>query len=87
VLKTEVIAELSEREMEMAGLEASGLSIYEIGHRLSLSHSTIKKYLVRVYEKLGISTRLELILYVLSYYKSSESEENENEEDGLTMGA
>jgi DNA-binding NarL/FixJ family response regulator len=87
VLKTEVIAELSEREMEIARLAASGLSDDEVGHRLLLSHSTVNKYLVRVYEKLGISTRIELILYVLSHYKSSESEANEIAEGGLGMGA
>ncbi len=75
--KTLVITELSKREEEVVRLAASGLSNCEVGQRLSLSESTVKNYLVRVYEKLGISTRIELILYILSYHQSHESEENE----------
>jgi DNA-binding NarL/FixJ family response regulator len=77
VPKTLVITELSKREEEVVRLAASGLSNCEVGQRLSLSESTVKNYLVRVYEKLGISTRIELILYILSYHQSHESEENE----------
>ncbi len=75
--KTIVITALSKREMEIVQLAASGLSNCEVGQRLSLSESTVKNHLVRVYEKLGISTRIELILYILSYNQSNESEENE----------
>ena len=75
--KTVVITALSTLEMEIVRLTASGLSNCEVGQRLSLSESTVKNYLVRVYEKLGISTRIELILYILSYHQSNESEENE----------
>ena len=64
--------------MEIVQLAASGLSNCEVGQRLSLSESIVNNYLVRVYEKLGISTRIELILYILSYHQSPESEE-ENE--------
>jgi DNA-binding NarL/FixJ family response regulator len=70
VEKTVVITALSKREMEIFRLAASGLSNCEVGQRLSLSASTVKNYLVRVYEKLGISTRIELILYILSYDQS-----------------
>jgi len=77
VAKTVVITTLSKREKEIVRLAASGLSNCEVGRRLSLSESTVKNYLVRVYEKLGISTRIELIFYILSYYQSPESEENE----------
>jgi hypothetical protein len=40
-----------------------------------------------VYEKLGISTRIELILYILSYHQSPESEENEIAEQIFNMSA
>ena len=85
--KTVVITALSEREMEIVRLAASGLSNCEVGQRLSLSASTVKNHLVRVYEKLGISTRIELILYILSYHQSPESEENEIEEQTFNMSA
>ena len=60
------IASLSKREEEIARLVASGLSNSEVAQRLSLSRHTVKNNLFRVYEKLGISTRIELVLYVLS---------------------
>ena len=85
--KTVVITALSKREMEIVRLAASGLSNCEVGQRLSLSESTVKNYLVRVYEKLGISTRIELILYILSYHQSPESEENEIMEKTFKMSA
>ena len=85
--KTAVITALSKREMEIVRLAASGLSNCEVGQRLSLSKSTVKNYLVRVYEKLGISTRIELILYILSCDQSPESEENEIAEKKFRMSA
>ena len=75
--KSAVITALSTLEMEIVRLTASGLSNCEVGQRLSLSESTVKNYLVRVYEKLGVSTRIELILYILSDHQRNESEENE----------
>ena len=85
--KTVVITALSKREMEIVRLAASGLSNCEVGQRLSLSASTVKNYLVRVYGKLGISTHIELILYILSYDHSPESEENEIAEQIFNMSA
>jgi len=87
VEKTAVITALSKREMEIVRLAASGLSNCEVGRRLSLSASTVKNNLVCVYEKLGISTRIELILYILSYDQSPESEENEIAEKKFRMSA
>ena len=78
---------LSKREMEIVRLAASGLSNCAVGQRLSLSESTVENYLVRVCEKLGISTRIELILYILSYDQSNESEENEIAEKKFRMSA
>ncbi len=85
--KTVVITALSKREMEIVRLAASGLSNCEVGQRLSLSVSTVKNCLVRVYEKLGISTRIELILYILSDHQSPESEENEIAEKTFRVSA
>jgi len=57
---------LSKREEEIAALVAAGLSNREVAERLLLSQHTVKNYLFRIFEKLGISTRLELVLYILS---------------------
>jgi DNA-binding NarL/FixJ family response regulator len=34
---------------------------------LRLSEHTIKKYLFRIFDKLGISTRVELVLYAVNH--------------------
>jgi DNA-binding NarL/FixJ family response regulator len=81
------IAALSKREEEIARLVASGLSNGEVAQRLSLSRHTVKNYLFRVYEKLGISTRIELVLYILSHYQGTESEQNQVAKMILKMGA
>jgi two-component system nitrate/nitrite response regulator NarL len=44
---------------------AEGFSNRQISERLVLSEHTIKNYLFRVFEKLGVSTRVELTLYAL----------------------
>jgi two-component system nitrate/nitrite response regulator NarL len=56
---------LSKREEEIAHLVAEGFSNRQISERLDLSEHTIKNYLFRVFEKLGVSTRVELTLYAL----------------------
>jgi DNA-binding NarL/FixJ family response regulator len=56
---------LSNRETEIAHLVAEGLSNRQISNRLQLSEHTIKNYLFRVFEKLGVQTRVELALYAL----------------------
>jgi DNA-binding NarL/FixJ family response regulator len=56
---------LSRREAEIAGLVAHGFSNRQIAQRLQLSEHTVKNYLFRIFEKLGVSTRVELALYSL----------------------
>jgi two-component system nitrate/nitrite response regulator NarL len=62
---------LSKRELEIAGLVATGLSNIEVSDKLGLSRHTVKNYLFRIFEKLGISTRIELVLFILSQSKPS----------------
>jgi len=57
---------LTLREAEVAGLVAEGLRNREISQRLNLSVHTVKNYLYRVYEKLGLSSRVELTAHVLA---------------------
>jgi len=64
---------LSKREEEIAQLVAAGYSNRQISQRLDLSEHTIKNYLFRVFEKLGVSTRVELTLYALKKGKVSQS--------------
>jgi DNA-binding NarL/FixJ family response regulator len=57
---------LTPREQQVVALVAEGLSNRQIARELNLSEHTIKKYLFRVFEKLGVSTRVELVLYAVN---------------------
>ena len=57
---------LTPREEQVVALVSDGLSNREVAHELALSEHTIKKYLFRIFEKLGISSRVELVLYAFN---------------------
>jgi DNA-binding NarL/FixJ family response regulator len=57
---------LTRREKDVVRLVAEGLSNREIAQELGLSTHTIKNYLFNTFEKLGISSRAELVKYALS---------------------
>src|SRR5688572_3964015 len=57
---------LTAREQQLLPLVAEGRSNAEIANALGVSEHTVKNHLFHVYEKLGISTRVELILYSMS---------------------
>ena len=57
---------LTPREEQVVALVAEGLGNRQIARELNLSEHTIKKYLFRIFEKLGISTRVELVLYAFN---------------------
>jgi LuxR family maltose regulon positive regulatory protein len=52
---------LSEREVEVLRLVAGGLSNDDIGRELVVSTNTIKTHLKRIYEKLGVTSRIEAV--------------------------
>jgi len=58
---------LTPREEQVVALVADGLSNREVAQELNLSEHTIKKYLFRIFDKLGISSRVELVLYAVSH--------------------
>lgn len=58
---------LGRREDEVADLVAEGMTNREIAKKLHLSEHTVSNYLFHIYEKLGISSRVELVLYVLRH--------------------
>jgi len=57
---------LTPREEQVVALVAEGLGNRQIARELNLSEHTIKKYLFRIFEKLGVSTRVELVLYAVN---------------------
>jgi DNA-binding NarL/FixJ family response regulator len=57
---------LTAREQQVLHLLADGLSNYELATVLKLSEHTIKNHLFRIYDKLGVSNRMEAVLYALT---------------------
>jgi DNA-binding NarL/FixJ family response regulator len=57
---------LSRRELEVVRCVAEGLSNREIAQRLGLTEHTVKNYLFRIFDKLGVSKRVEVVLYAYS---------------------
>lgn len=56
---------LSAREMDVVQSVAEGLTNREIAKRLGLTEHTVKNYLFRIFDKLGVSSRVEVVLYAL----------------------
>jgi two-component system, NarL family, nitrate/nitrite response regulator NarL len=61
------ISQLSTRELDVVNCLAEGLSNREIAERLNLSRHTVKNYMFRIFDKLGVSSRVELLFYALSF--------------------
>ena len=64
---------LTQREEAIVSLVAEGLKNREIAETLKVSEHTVKNHLFRVFEKLGISNRAELILYLLGNKGSTQN--------------
>jgi DNA-binding NarL/FixJ family response regulator len=60
---------LSKREQEVVSCVAEGMSNREIATRLKLTEHTVKNYLFRIFDKLGVSSRVEVVLYVFRLRK------------------
>lgn len=69
---------LSKRELEVVHCLAQGLTNREIAERLGLSQHTIKNYLFRIFDKLGVSSRIELLFLTLSQASSPAVQNRKN---------
>jgi two-component system nitrate/nitrite response regulator NarL len=58
---------LSDREMEIVQLVAQGFGNREIGEKLFISEQTVKNHVHNIFDKLGLSARLELALYAIHH--------------------
>jgi two-component system, NarL family, nitrate/nitrite response regulator NarL len=56
---------LTPREMEIVSAIVAGLSNREMALQFAISEQTVKHHLTRIYDKLGVSNRLELALYAM----------------------
>ncbi len=60
------IPALTKREQQIADLVGQGLGNRDISRKLNLSEHTVRNYLSRIFEKLGVSNRVEVALHLTS---------------------
>jgi two-component system, NarL family, response regulator DegU len=58
---------LTSREEQLVALVAEGISNREVAQQLYLKENTVKKALLRIYDKLGVSNRVEVVLYAITH--------------------
>ena len=57
---------LTRRETEILGTIVAGLSNKEIATKFTLSEDTVKHHLTNIFDKVGVSSRLELALFAIN---------------------
>jgi len=60
------ISSLTDRERQVISLIAEGLKNKQIAERLFISQTTVTHHLSSIYSKLGVSDRLELVVYAFA---------------------
>jgi len=60
------MAWLTPREMEVVKLLTEGMSTRETSVKLQVTEHTIRNYLSVIYDKLGVSSRVDLVLYAVA---------------------
>jgi DNA-binding NarL/FixJ family response regulator len=65
---------MTKREGDVVRLAVEGLSNREIARELGLTEHTVKNYLFRVFDKLGVSNRVELVLSCLRQEETAREE-------------
>jgi two-component system nitrate/nitrite response regulator NarL len=69
------MALLTPRERDVARLVAEGLRNQEISVRLRLREHTVRNYVLRIFDKWGVSSRVELVLYAISLPENEQASE------------
>src|ERR1700704_905145 len=73
---------LSTRERQVVQYLAAGMTNREIAESLGLSRHTVKNYLFRIFDKLGVSSRTELLYLTMSSSQTRARDRAEPEGDG-----
>jgi two-component system nitrate/nitrite response regulator NarL len=58
---------LTDREMEVVQLVCEGLGNKEIADRLQIAGETVKRHMTNIFNKVGMSSRLELALFAIDH--------------------
>ena len=58
---------LTPRELEVVGCIVEGCSNRDIAKQFSISEETVKRHLSNIFDKTGVSTRLELALFAIAH--------------------
>jgi two-component system, NarL family, nitrate/nitrite response regulator NarL len=67
---------LTKRELDIANLVAAAQTNRQISRRLNLSEHTVKNYLFRIFEKIGVGSRVELAVHMMNLNPNSRAELN-----------
>ena len=65
---------LTPREIEVVGCIVEGCSNRDIAKQFTLSEETVKRHLSNIFDKTGVSTRLELALFAIAHHLVSPSQ-------------
>ncbi len=66
-VSTPSLSNLTSREQEVILLTASGMTNRHIGERLQIAERTVKRHLSNIFEKLGMTNRVELTLFAMEH--------------------
>jgi two-component system, NarL family, nitrate/nitrite response regulator NarL len=63
---------LTAREREVIALVGAGYTNKDLGKKLGISENTAKHHLTNIFDKLGVSNRLELVLFAVDHQLTSD---------------
>jgi len=72
-VRRDSVAGLSEREIEVLGLLARGLSNRQMAHQLAVSENTIGTHVAHIYDKLNVSTRAAATVFAMQHHLLSDT--------------
>ncbi len=78
---------LSRREEEVISGMVKGMTNREIAEALRLSENTVKNYVYRIFEKLGVSNRVEAVMYAAAHNGSLSAKLRKEVSSDNTRGA